>query len=245
MKVDILYLAFNRLEFTTATWAWLMAHTPWEHVNRLIVYDDGSEDGALEFLREQVTLLDGSTGFPQAELRLGDFRSPPAVMNHYLQTSEADLFAKIDNDIAVPGGWLDALLSVMLKHPKLDLLGMEAGMVEMAGRDGKEWDGRYRYEPCTNIGGVGLMRVSAFRSRPAIPFRGRFGFTEWMQRYDVSRGWIVPDIHCPQLDRIPLEPWVSLTETYIENGWSRPWGKYDPVWMEPYWEWMLDKEAAE
>lgn len=236
-KADILFCAWNRLQMTTATWAWMLGNTNWDFVNRLVVYDDGSEDGTLEFLREAVR----DTPVP-AEFRIGDFRSPPAIMNHYLQTTEASLFAKIDNDIALPGGWLDALMSVMNGRKKPDLLGMEAGMVEMAGRDGKKWSGRYRFEPATNIGGVGLMRTRAFREHPEIPSRGRFGFTEWQQRYDLNRGWIVPDIHCPQLDRIPLEPWVSLTETYIENGWSRPWGKYDPVWMEPYWEWMLDKE---
>jgi glycosyltransferase involved in cell wall biosynthesis len=245
VTVDILYVAWNRREMTTASWAWLMAHTNWDHVHKLVVYDDGSDDGTQEFLREQCAELDGMNGGLVADFRVSDLRSPPAVMNHYLATSEADFFAKIDNDIAVPGGWLEALLSVMLKHRELELLGMEAGMVELAGRDGKEWDGRYGFEPCTNIGGVGLMRVAAFRKRPAIPFRGRFGFTEWQDRYDLNRAWIVPDIHCPQLDRVPLEPWISLAKEYVENGWSRPWPPYSGKWMRPYYEWMLEKEEVE
>lgn len=237
MKLDILFCAWNRLEFTTSVWSWMIAHTNWDHVDRLVVYDDGSEDGTQEFLLQHEGVLRRRGRSIPIEVRLSNFGSPPAIMNHYLATSQADAFVKIDNDIALPGGWLEKMLDVFERHPELDLLGMEAGMVALQGRDGLVYE-RYDAEPCTNIGGVGLMRVSAFRSRPPIPFRGRFGFTEWQHRYDVPRAWIVPDIHCPQLDRLPFEPWMDLSEEYIEKGWSRPWGKYDEKWMEPYWSWM-------
>ena len=236
--LEILYLAWNRLEFTTATWAWMKAHTNWDHDSRLVVYDDGSEDGTLEFLRENVKPFRHHGREIDAELRVSDLRSPPAIMNHYLATTEADLFVKLDSDIALPGGWLEKLLAVMEQHPELELLGMEAGMVAMQGRDGKIVE--YGIEPCTHIGGVGMMRVSAFRSRPEIPSRiaTRLGFTEWQNRYDPSRAWITPDLEVPQLDRLPFEPWVSLSEQYVEKGWNREWSKYDEKWMAPYWRWM-------
>lgn len=240
MKLEILYTAWNRLEFTTASWAWMMSHTALDYVSHIVAYDDGSEDGTQEFLREAVEKVNGIRKL-SAELRIGDFRSPPAIMNHYLATTEADVFVKIDNDIALCGGWLERMLGVWHDHPDLDLLGMEAGMVALDGRDGKTYR-KSLAEPCTNIGGVGMMRVSGFRSRPPLPTRGRYGFTEWQQRYDVPRAWIVPDVHVPQLDRLPFEPWLSLTETYIEAGWSRPWPKYDLKWMAPYWEWMQPQE---
>jgi glycosyltransferase involved in cell wall biosynthesis len=233
MRLDILYLAWNRLEFTMHTWAWLIAHTNWDRVNQLVVYDDGSEDGTLEFLRESVTDTP-----VRAELRSSDLRSPPAVMNHYAATSEADWFAKIDNDIALPGGWLDALCVTVQANPDLELLGMEAGRTRTPGRDGAPGDnGPFHVEPATHIGGVGLIRVDALRSRPRIPERGRFGWTEWQQRYEPSRGWIDPDLFCPQLDRVPVEPFVGLAERYAAEGWQRSWEKYDPI-MYAYWQWF-------
>jgi glycosyltransferase involved in cell wall biosynthesis len=237
MKLDILFCAWNRLEMTSAVWSWMMAHTNWDHVERLVIYDDGSEDGTLEFLRDKPDRIRHHSRTIPVELRESNFGSPPAIMNHYVATSTADAFVKIDNDIALPGGWLERMLDVFKRHPELDLLGMEAGMIALQGRDGKVYE-CYDAETCSHIGGVGMMRVSAFRDRPPIPFRGRFGFTEWQDRYDVPRAWIVPDIACPQLDRLPFEPWLSITEEYIEKGWSRPWGKYDPTWMAPYWAWM-------
>ena len=235
MSVEILYLAWNRLEFTSATWSWMLAHTNWDLVSKLVVYDDGSEDGTLEFLREATAR--GKIRYHHRdipiELRVSDLRSPPAIMNHFLATCEADTFAKIDNDIALPVGWLDKMTSVLDDHPEIDLLGMEPGMVALS-----DVDHPGHVVPCTHIGGIGLMRVSAFKSRPEIPSRGRFGFGEWQQRYEVPRGWIIPDINCPQLDRAPLEPWVSLTEEYIDKGWSRPWPKYDEISMRPYFSWI-------
>lgn len=239
MRIDILFCAWNRLEMTSASWSWMLAHTNLDLVQNVVVYDDGSEDGTMEFLRDQVESMKDRRRPPFFELRLSNFGSPPAIMNHYVATSQVDVFAKIDNDIALPGGWLEKMNHVLSQHPEIDLLGMEAGMVALQGRDGKVYE-KPIIERCTNIGGVGLMRVSAFRSRPPIPFRGRFGFTEWQERYDVPRAWIVPDIHCPQLDRLPFEPWVSVSDQYIENGWSRPWPKYDETWMAPYWDWMHD-----
>lgn len=238
MKVEILYCAWNRLEFTTATWAWMCAQTNWDLADSIVVYDDGSEDGTQEFLREAVERAP-----VPAEFRIGDFRSPPAIMNHYISTSQAEAFAKIDSDIALPGGWLDKMVSVLDGAPEIDLLGMEAGMVAMQGRDGNTWE-RYTYEPATNVGGVGLFRVNAIKSRPEIPSRGRFGWTEYQVRYDIPRAWIKPDIDCPQLDRIPEEPWASLTEEYIERGWNRPWTKYDPTWCQPYYAWLTADEGG-
>jgi len=237
VRIDILYVAWNRLKFTSATWAWMKAHTNWDHVNKLVVYDDGSEDGTLEFLRDNVTSFRYHHRTIEAELRVCDLRSPPAIMNHFIATCESEAFAKIDNDIALPGGWVEKMIDVLEKNPEIDLLGMEAGMIALDGRDGVTYEG-YDIEPCTHIGGVGLMRMSGFRSRPEIPYRGRFGFQEWQDRYEVPRAWIKPDLLVPQLDRVPLEPWVSLTEEYIEKGWSRSWPKYHEKWMLPYYEWL-------
>ncbi len=242
MRTELLYLAWNRMQFVTATWSWMLAHTNWELVDKLVVYDDGSEDGALEFLREQVAYarLDDI----DAELRVSDLRSPGAVMNHYVATSEADYFAKIDNDIALPGGWLEAMLSVIDDHPEIDLLGMEAGMAEPPKPRKPD---KYGFQDSSHIGGVGLMRVEFFKSHPPIATRtgSRHGFTDWQNRWNPVRGWITPDLLVPQLDRIPAEPWQSLSDQYIDARWQRKWPKYgEDALMRRYWKWTLPKVPA-
>jgi glycosyltransferase involved in cell wall biosynthesis len=240
VKVDILYCAWNRLEFTTHTWQWLMAHTNWDLVERVVVYDDGSEDGTKEFLLQHdgTNIRHHARSIP-IEVRHSNLQSPAAIMNHYIATAQADAFVKVDNDIALCGSWLDVLYYTFVENPDVELLGMEAGMVAMQGRDGVFYS-EYGVEYCSHIGGVGMMRVSSFKERPPIPSRigFRIGFTEWQDRYDPVRGWIIPDLNVPQLDRLPFEPWVSLTEEYVAKGWNRQWPKYSEQWMSAYWDWM-------
>lgn len=235
MTFEVLYLAWNRLEFTKATFSMLIRNTKWSMVSRLVVYDDGSTDGTAEWLAEEGMKIP----VPGFEFRQVSFGAPPATMNDYLAQTEADLFAKIDNDIALPKGWLPATLSVMERYPNLELLGMEAA------RTGPVRKGVHRFgvEPATHIGGVGLMRTAAFHRRPAIAAQGRFGFTQWQRRHEPVRGWIKPDLRVVQLDLIPEEPWVSLTNEYIANGWNRSWPKYDS--LQPWWwEWIRREPVA-
>jgi hypothetical protein len=142
--------------------------------------------------------------------------------------TEAEAFVKIDNDVTMPPGWLEALLVDAERKPHVELLGMEAGLVE---------DGDVR----RHIGGVGLMRTHAFSMRKPVPLslgkNGRAGFTIWQHRYNLKTSWLTPYLPVVQLDRIPEEPWASLTRDYIERGWAREWDPYLPD-MEQWWRWL-------
>lgn len=225
--IEILYMAWNRLNFTGLTWPLLIQNTDWSLVKKLTVYDDGSEDGTLEYLRERI----GDCPV-EHELRESDMRSPPAVMNHFLATHREPLFAKIDNDICCPPRWLNDLAAVMEANEKTMLLGSEVGQTYTR-RDGEA----HSVRRCSHIGGVGLMRTLAFINNPPIPSRGRFGFTEWQLRYQIPRGWIQPDLMMPQIDRIPAEPWRTYTKEYVDRGWSRDWGHY-PNAEASWWSWI-------
>lgn len=227
--VEILFLAFNRLEFTRLSFECLRRNTAWERVGCCVAYDDGSEDGTAEYLEAALRTLPVA-----AELRRTNLRSPPAIMNDYLEATEAEAFAKIDNDIALPPGWLEASLAVLDASPELELLGLAAGWTGVR-------EGEPGWMPASHIGGVGLMRTSAFRERPRIPADGRMGFTQWQDEHDPMRGWIVPDVLAVQLDLVPAEPWASLSAGYVQRGWQREWPPYqDPT----LWDWIEDENPG-
>lgn len=229
MTLDILYVAWNRLEFTKWSWAMMMKNTDWARVSKLVVHDDGSVDGTAEWLAEKVKDAPVETTFT-----IDALRSPPAVMNRYVAHSEAEWFAKIDNDIILPPGWLEAMQGVIERNPEVDILGMEAGRGNSRHAD---WDGIYRFEPGSHMGGVGLVRVEALAQRTRMAEnRGRYGWTEWQQEYaQVVRGWVNPDMPVVSLDRVPFEPWLSLSAKYVAAEWQREWGTYHE--RADYWDW--------
>lgn len=228
--IDVLYLSHNRLEYTRESFGRLCANTNWELVDRLYVYDDRSTDGTFEWLAS--TLLDPPPVW--SILIPHSLGSPVAVMNDWLDRrgGEVERFAKVDNDVAMPPGWLDVLNSVMDDDPRLELLGTEGG------RMGDNWP-RWGWESCSHIGGVGLMKTSAFRRRPRPEANGYYGFTSWQQHQNPVRGWVTPDLRSVLLNLIPVEPWLSLSDEYIAKGWQRSWARYEndrP--SQRLWNWM-------
>lgn len=236
--LDILYLTWNRRDFTIESFARLIDNTDWSLVDRLYVIDNRSTDGTAEWIAEAVNRVPVPT-----VVRTVDANSPVASMNDYLSVSTAEWFVKLDSDTCVPPGWLPHLLGVRDRDPSIDLLGMEAGMTVVSGRDpgynDPPWDGVYRFEPSSHIGGIGLMRRAAFTGARYLPLpAGRFGFTEWQHEMKPTRGWITPDLPIVLLDRLPFDPWLNLSHEYVQQGWQRPWAKWSAGWMMWAWEWM-------
>ncbi len=233
-RVDLLYLACNRLEFTRETFATLLANTDWGCVRQLFVCDDGSRDGTREW-------LDGAARQAPASVRvLGTrFGSPVAAMAHFIESAEAPVLAKTDNDVMLPPGWLRQSLAVLDRHPQLSLLGIEALYPPGDGPDVAR-----SYAAAEFVSGLGLYRRCAFaRTRPAARQRW-FGFEEWQaaQGPGLVRGWITPALPVFLLDRLPFAPWAAHTASYVRRGWQRRWPPYDPAC--PLWHWRWPAAAA-
>jgi len=232
VNLDILYCSWNRASFTEFSFRMLLENTSWDRVRTLVVHDDDSSDGTTLLLKQhRQSKTAESHGV--ASVRW-DFNrhlgSAPAVMSDFIGTTDADWFAKIDNDIVVPPGWLDAMLQVIEGDPSVDCLGMEAGR---GNPRTPEWDGVYRFQDGSWMGGVGLIKVDAVRRLPE--FAGQAGWSLLQGEYGkvtkngpLNIGWINPDLPVVQLDRVRFEPWKKLTDYYVTEGWSRPWGKYHP-----------------
>ena len=176
---------------------------------------------------------------PAYELRHGGWHSTGATMNDFVALTDAEYFVKIDNDIALPPDWLGVMRDVGMRNPDYDLIGMEAGWTGKP--QGKQSRRNYMVTPARHIGGVGLMRTEAFTRRRAIPLslgkNGRAGFTIWQYRSSPNAGWVTPDLAVVQFDRLPIEPWLSLSARYVEEGWARSWGPYEHD-MHGWWKWL-------
>ena len=229
MKTDLIYLTHNRREYTELTLSLLIENTNWSLIDRLIVYDDRSTDGTRELVGDRINLIP-----VEYEIRDHDWGSPVLVMNDYVRSAESDLFAKIDNDVALPPGWLDAFISVMEAKNPPELLGTESPFM---GPPPEGWDGTYTWHPWKHIGGVGLMQTEFFRRTGPMKAKRYHGFTQHQWIYGPRRGWINPDLPACLLDRCPVEPWLTYGRRYERQGWQRPWKKI-PAEMDYYWRWL-------
>lgn len=221
--IDILFPSWNRPEFSAESLGALAANTDWSHVRRLIVYTDGAP------------MREGYVARPPIPLDVLEYNcdhhgGPVAITNHYLRGNPAAWFAKLDNDTVVPPGWLVECLTLLENNPAVDLLGIEPmHPVAPAG------SGPRSIVPAKHIGGIGLMRTAAFTTLPAA--HGRMGFTSWqVNNPQVVKAWIDRALPVILLDRMPFEPWVSLSKEYEAAGWQRPWQKYGPEHSK-IWEW--------
>jgi glycosyltransferase involved in cell wall biosynthesis len=228
-RVDLLYLACNRLEFTRETFSALIANTDWDRVQQCVVFDDGSVDGTAEWLQANIARVPAPTHFARTR-----FGSPVTAMVDFIRSSRAPILAKTDNDAMLPPGWLRQSLAVLDRHPELALLGIEAMYPHNADAALER-----TYAPAQFISGLGLYRRSAFaRSVPRM-FRRWFGLEEWQmaQGTALGRGWITPALPVFLLDRLPMQPWRTYSDAYIRQGWQRPWPAYDA--RSSLWEWWL------
>jgi glycosyltransferase involved in cell wall biosynthesis len=246
---DILFLAKNRLEFTRASLGSLIENTNWKLVRHLVIIDDGSTDGTREYLQRISYPVSVRFLFTHANMR---FNGPAAVMKAFTREPEVpELFAKIDNDVIVPPRWLDICLSVMNHHPELDLLGIEPWMSrtphyeggpvtpppELTGVHVRSNSNTHGYAVCNSIGGIGVMRSSAFHKYSNLTQHSIYGgFTEWQLNHpEIRKGWVAPPLNVFLLDRLPIEPWRSLSREYITKTWQRAWSCYSLD--NPFWSW--------
>lgn len=237
MNIDLLYVTHNRLEFTKASVATLLENTDWSKIRLVRAHDDGSTDGTEEFMAH--------VRWPvPREVRSFRVGGPVAALNVFVKEAWPDIVIKIDSDVLLPPGWLNEALAVMDRHPEVDLLGIECT------NDNPEMVCATRgAEPARHIGGIGLFRTRAFRRHGFPVADGRQGFTQWQHRWgDILKAWISPPLPVALLDHLPMEPWRSLSESYIEKGWQRRgWGEGDSQYYgqksEKLWEWWAGVTA--
>ena len=217
-KIDIMYLKKGREEFTAAS-------------DRSI---DQNTNGELVRIKWNFT----------------EATSPVQAMNDFLDYADKyggePIFAKLDNDVIVPPGWVEAAIGVMDAHPELDILGLEPWQSRTPApwskdkpveAPDKNWIGGAGYVPVSSVGGIFLARRSAFRrSRPKA--EGKYGgFTSWQNLHpEIVKGWIVPPLKLFLLDRLPIEPWASLSKEYIAHGEQRYWTPYT-MEQSALWSW--------
>lgn len=247
-KVDILFLAKNRRRFTEQALMALRANTNWGLVKSLTLWDDGSEDGTRALLAH-VSDFHIAIKCP-VFFRATNIGGPVTIAYRHAQESTAEFVAKTDNDCMVPPGWLDEGFALMDANPELEVLALEDPVQEPTIILSRVPQPIHRVRTVSSwVGGIYLARRRVYEGRQA-PRSGRdlkqpgsaglgywWGWPQWLEGNGVRCAWIEPPLPVFLLDRLPFEPWLSLSAEYEAKGWQRPWQKYDPEKHAYLWEW--------
>lgn len=231
--INILYCAYNRLEFTKASFQSLIDNTDWAEVATLHIADDMSTDGTGDWLFEASRDLPINVIFERMKLR-GPVSATLRHLDLCPPKDDVERFFKADNDLVVPPGWLSELLRVSNLNPGVDVLGISARF----GPPVAGFCADRRVEEARHIGGIGLIRHRMFEVCRPVP-QGLYGWSEFQVRHPENRkGWLTPDIPCFNLDLVDIPEYAALSAEYIERGWQRPWSKYLDGGRAHY-EWWL------
>jgi glycosyltransferase involved in cell wall biosynthesis len=116
MAIDLVFITYNRLEYTKLALASVLAD-PTEEFS-LTIWDNASTDGTVEYLKNEV-----------CDHRIVDIVfskenvSQTAAVNTIWSKSKADLLGKLDNDCIVTPGWTRILVQA---HTDISNLGVVA-----------------------------------------------------------------------------------------------------------------------
>ncbi len=115
MTIDLVFITYNRLEYTKLALASVLAE-PTEEFS-LTIWDNASTDGTVEYLRKKVH-----------DPRIADIVfskkniGQTAAVNEVWGRSSADLLGKLDNDCLVTPGWTRTLAKAHEDIPNLGVI---------------------------------------------------------------------------------------------------------------------------
>jgi GT2 family glycosyltransferase/glycosyltransferase involved in cell wall biosynthesis len=116
-KASIVIVTYNNLALNRVCLKSLYEQTEWPEFETIVV-DNASTDGTVEFLREAETL------YPRLKVILNQENAGFAKANNQgLHIAEGEYLVLLNNDTAVPRGWLSGLIGHLAAEPSIGLLG--------------------------------------------------------------------------------------------------------------------------
>lgn len=188
-QASILIVTYGQLELTRLCLASLqqaVGPTPFE----VIVVDNGSTDGTVEYLRE----VENSALLPLRMVENSENRGFAAANNQAAALARAERLVLLNNDTVVTPGWLEGLLSHLDRDPSIGLIGPRTNscgneaalpvsygdleqMFRFADERAQMHDGQTRELPMVTLFCAALPR-SHFRALGGLDERYRVGMFE-------------------------------------------------------------------
>src|SRR5713101_732734 len=127
-RASLMMVCYNRLELTKRTLNNLFQNT--DYPFRLIIVDNGSSDGTVDFLRELASKNDnhGNQNFLGYHVKYNKENMGIAIGRNQCLVIADELkdewLVCIDNDIECPKNWLSKCIGVLKANPKYGMIGV-------------------------------------------------------------------------------------------------------------------------
>jgi glycosyltransferase involved in cell wall biosynthesis len=221
MRIDLLFITYNRLHYTKLSLASVLADSSEDFA--LTIWDNASSDGTVEYLKNDIS-----------DPRIKDIVfstknvGQTAALNAIWSRSDADLLGKLDNDCIVSPGWTRTLARA---HQDIDQLGVIACWHFFP--DDFDYDraqhkiysfGRHQILRHPWTCGTGLLVKRSTFSRFG-PFKDRATTSYWLNVASGGyiNGFYYPLIHQEHMDD-PRSQHNSLKTTSFEDAYRHSYG---------------------
>ena len=202
MKVELVYVAYNRLEYTKLSLPSLL-QDPDEQFS-VMIWDNGSTDGTREYLMGIDDPRISRREFPDRNAGLH------GAFNHLVRTTDADLIGIIPNDFILTPGWLEPLVRAHSDIPRFGMVGCwhfspDDFDQERAAHKLQTIEGHTIFRHPWTGGGAGLVKSSAVRQFP--PLKTGATTVLWMQMAwkGYVNGFYFPLLYVEHMDDIRSE----------------------------------------
>ncbi|MDP3027962.1 MAG: glycosyltransferase [Deltaproteobacteria bacterium] len=125
-RVSIIILTHNQLEYTKKCVDSIFKHTkePFE----LIVVDNGSTDGTVEYLESEVRGQKSEVGSQRSEVRIKIIKNSENLgfaigNNQGMAEAKGDYIVLMNNDVVVTPDWLERLIACAERSPRIGIVG--------------------------------------------------------------------------------------------------------------------------
>ncbi len=193
MKIHLIFICYNRLEYTKLSLASVLADLNEEF--SLTIFDNGSTDGTTEYLKKEVN-------DPRIEDIILSHKNigQTAAVNQVWSRSKADLLGKLDNDCLMSPGWTKILGQAHADIPELGVVAcwhyfLEDFDFEKAKRKIQRF-GQHQIlkHPWTCGTGV-LIKRDTFKKFGPIQDKAMTQYWTNMAIAGLTNGWYFPLVH--------------------------------------------------
>lgn len=198
MTIDLAFITYNRLEYTRMALQSVLADPRERYA--LTIWDNGSTDGTIEFLKKEVSdprVVD----IVFSKENVGQI----AAVNTIWERSRADLLGKLDNDCLMIPGWTRTLAQAHADIPELGVVACWHFLAEdfdyARARSKIQTFGRHQIFRHPWTGGTGLLIKRADFERFG-PIPGKTTTQYWLKMAAAGRvnGYYYPLICIEHMD---------------------------------------------